>query len=242
MFTLQSIADAWQSFFHTPEPVVGIAVFRVVWGCLLLVNGLLLLKDARRFFGPAGWLTAPRHQRIFGRSRFSLFSLLPETDFSVWLVLATYFAAALLLTVGLFTRTASIMAFASLLSLHHRNPCVFHSGDSLMRLLTFLLIFSRAGDALSLDVYFTSGELGVDVVASPWVPRLMQLQVAIVYLRTVFWKLRGQRWWNGTAAYFPTQIESFSRCRLPRIFGSRLGIAAATYGSFGKKCNTGLFE
>ena len=67
----------------------------------------------------------------------------------------------------------------------------------------------------------------------------MQLQVAIVYLRTVFWKLRGQRWWNGTAAYFPTQIESFSRCRLPRIFGSRLGIAAATYGTLAVELSLG---
>ena len=50
-----------------------------------------------------------------------------------------------------------------------------------------------------------------------WPLRLMQILISIVYLRTVFWKLRGKMWWNGTAAWYPVWVDTY--LRNPRLAG-----------------------
>lgn len=246
MITIDQLIQAWNGFFHTPEPYDTVGAFRIVWGALLLASGILMAKDARRYYGPAGLISAGRYQRLYGKSRFSLFQILPESMFSVYFVFSLHLASCVLVVIGLWTRVSLIVCWVTLVSLHHRNPSVVHSGDTVLRLLTFLLIFSHAGDAYSVERSWLAPDPGHaqagradefrdesanDSHGSPWALRLMQLQVSVIYLRTVFWKLRGQRWWNGTAAYFPTQVESFSRIRLPAVLINRFWIALATYGT-----------
>ena len=115
-----------------------------------MVNGMLLVKGTSLFFGPSGLLPIDPDRRP-KRLSLTLFGLLPETQISPYLVLALHVIAALSLAVGFHTRTSAALAFFTLLSLFHRNPAVFQGGDSLMRALTFLLIFARAGQALSID-------------------------------------------------------------------------------------------
>lgn len=256
MIRYQHLADAWNHFFHTPETFDTIGMFRIVWGALLLISGLLMAKDARRYYCPGGVLAATRYERLYGKSRLSLFHVLPDSNVSVYLLLCVHLTSCVLVLVGLFTRISTIVCWATLVTLHHRNPCVVHSGDTVLRLLTFLLMFSHAGDAYSLDhLWRVRGpgtseggwSMAVDVPhglrgasenleipadkGSPWALRLMQIQVSIVYFRTVFWKLRGKRWRNGTAAYYPTQVTSFSRMRLPPVLINRFWIGLATYGT-----------
>ena len=84
MISLQQFCDGWNYFFHNPEPYTSLGMFRIVWGALLICNALLLWPVAIRYFGPAGILTASRHQQVFGKGRFSLFQLLPDTDNTVY--------------------------------------------------------------------------------------------------------------------------------------------------------------
>ena len=172
------------------------------------------------------------------RLRLTLFELLPETNTSPYLVLAVHLLAAFSLAIGFHTRTSAALAFISLLSLFHRNPAVFHGGDTLMRALTFLLIFSRAGQAFSVDhhlemltVQVQTGALGKSNRGSPWCERLMQLQVCLVYLNASFWKLRGELWRKGTAVYYTTQADSLSRLRLPECLQHAVLIRLATWST-----------
>jgi uncharacterized membrane protein YphA (DoxX/SURF4 family) len=220
-------ADLWQRFFHCPESAESLGLFRMVWGGLLVLNGSLLLRDGIRFFGPCGLVDWVHFTRAFGRSRFTLFYWLPKTKAAVRLVIWAHIVASFALALGIYSRLSAAIAFVTLVSVHHRNPSVFHSGDSVMRLLTLLLVFSHAGDAYSLDCTFQKQYAAP--VSSPWCLRLMQLQVCIVYLRAVWWKLQGRRWIDGTAAYYPTQLDIFRRARLPRILAQRGFIMVATY-------------
>jgi hypothetical protein len=234
MLTWNHVATAWNGFFHAPEPPTALALFRIAFGLLLIVNSLLLWKDLARYFGPRGLVSAEQFARAYGQSRFTLCNLLPHTMGTVTLLLAVHLVAACGLSLGLWTRASAVLAFVTLVSLHHRNPCVLHSGDTLQRLLLFLLVFSHAGDALSADVLLAGGSWS-DAVSptpsDPWCQRLMQLQVSIVYLRTAWWKLQGQTWINGTAAYYPAQLEAFARFPIPRLLLSRFFTAIATWGT-----------
>lgn len=142
--------------------------------------------------------------------------------------------SAVCLAVGLETRVSAVIAFMTLVSLHHRNPCVLHSGDSLHRLLLFLLILSHAGDALSVDAWMAA-DFPADALTGspvdPWCQRLMQLQVSIVYVRTVWWKLQGRTWLNGTAAYYLTQLDVFRRFPVPPVVLSRFFTALVTWST-----------
>jgi hypothetical protein len=60
MFTWPDVATAWNGFFHTPEPPTLLALFRIAFGLLLVVNAALLVKDVPRYHGPLGLLWAER--------------------------------------------------------------------------------------------------------------------------------------------------------------------------------------
>lgn len=231
---MPAIGDLWNGFFHHPEAATTIAVFRILLAALLIVDGLILAKDAKRFYGPRGIFSIDHHRAAIGKRRFSLFNYLPPRHSSTYLVFALHFLAATSLLVGFRSRTSAALVFATLISIHHRNPFVIHSGDCLLRILTFLLCFSHAGDALSLDyVLAHGGTEGIvrGVQGSPWCLRLMQLQISIVYLRSVSWKLQGTRWRDGTAAYYPPHVPNFTRLPLPRWASSLAVVRGATWGT-----------
>ncbi len=96
-------------------------------------------------------------------------------------------------------------------------------------MMSFFAMFSSAGNAFSVDAWLkgTSDFPTVD----PWPLRLMQLQISIVYLRTVYWKLRGATWWNGTAVWYPIWVDTYLRYRPPRWMLSLPMIRLATWGT-----------
>ena len=51
------VAAAWNRFFHRPEPVTGIALFRILWGGCLLANWALLAPDLFTWLGERGVLS-----------------------------------------------------------------------------------------------------------------------------------------------------------------------------------------
>jgi uncharacterized membrane protein YphA (DoxX/SURF4 family) len=229
-----TIADGWQAFFHAPESAAPVGVFRLLFGLMVAADTLLLFGDARRLLGPAGMLNAEHYRLKYGRSRFTLLAFLPQRDASVHAVLGLQLVAALCLAVGLWTRLSAVVTFLTLVSITNRNPAMTHGGDTVSRLMAFLLIFSHAGKALSVDALLAGAAGPVPVgegMYSPWCLRLMQIQVSIIYLRTVYWKLRGKKWRDGTAAYYPTQLVNYRRFELPRWALNGVAIRLATWGT-----------
>jgi hypothetical protein len=99
--------------------------------------------------------------------------------------------AALLSCLGLWTRVATVALLIGVTSLHHRAPDILHSGDTLMRVMLLYIALAPSGAAFSLDRLIglrkgTAPPLPPEV--SMWPQRMMQVQVAIVYLTTVWHK------------------------------------------------------
>jgi hypothetical protein len=140
-----------------PVPTAGAS--HLLFGLVMVANTLLLFGDARRLLGPDGMLGAGHHRQKYGRSRFTLYALLPQTAASVHAVLGVQFVAAVCLAAGLWTRLSAAVTFLTLVSYSNRNPAMTHGGDTVARLLAFLLIFSQAGKALSVDALL-AGEAG----------------------------------------------------------------------------------
>jgi Vitamin K-dependent gamma-carboxylase len=228
---LATLEQAWREFFFTPEPAVTVAVFRILFGVILVVHGLLLWPHASLWYGPLGFLPYKQYFQIYGRSRFSVFHFLPDSDLTAKVVLAVFIMAAASLSLGILTTVSACLTFLLLISIHNRNPAVLHGGDDVLRVMAFLLIFSSAGAELSVDRFASSGQPFVGEYTSPWALRLMQLQVSIIYLRAGLAKLGGASWLEGSAAYYPTQVQEYRRFPLPKVLARPFWIRLATWGT-----------
>lgn len=228
MISPDQIRDIWNAFFHAPESCAPQVLFRLLFGAILTLNAVLLLPLTADFFSANGIWPHAAWQNHQQRRRLSLLNWLPATTGSARLLLLVHLLACLGFLVGWQFRISAVIVFLTLVSIHHRNTFVLSSGDTLLRLFSFLAIFSAAGQAMAVDV---AGSRTTFPDVDPWPLRLMQILVSIVYLRTVFWKLRGRLWWQGTAAWYPLWVETYLRHRPPKGMLTTPWIRIATWGT-----------
>jgi len=228
---VQGALEAWSAFLHAREPATTIAAFRILFGLLLVANGLLFARQARLWIGESGVLPRAAFLEAFGRSRFTLLGYLPGADGWAQLVLALHLLAAVSLCVGFATRGSAAVAFLTLLSLQHRNPLVLYGADYVLRVMTFLLIFSRAGETWSVDHWLAARAGAPLEEASAWCTRLMQMQVSILYFKAAVAKLEGATWRDGTAVHYALEATAFRRARRPVFARTLAWSRLATWGT-----------
>jgi hypothetical protein len=195
------------------------AALRIAVGLLAIGWTLSLLPDARTFLSTSG----VQHD-------------LPQYDSGAWtvqlgspyLVLAVLLAAAGALVVGWHTRIVSVVVWVLLLVVQRRDPWVLNSGDLLLRELAFFVMLMPAGETWSLD----ARRRGVERLRAPWALRLVQLQVSALYLFSVWAKVRGTDWNDGTAVGLALQLEDLQRFTLPAALSTSLLVSSVlTYSS-----------
>jgi hypothetical protein len=137
------------------------------------------------------------------------------------------------LVVGYHTRLAAVVVFVGMLSFQRRDPYVFNSGDGLVRLIAFYLMLAPAGAALSIDRWRRARDRFWEFPArAPWALRLIQVQLSVVYLSTLWLKLQGTTWNNGTAVSYAQRITDLARFPLPPfVFHSATISNVATWGT-----------
>jgi hypothetical protein len=226
MISWHSVVSAWHQLFFVSSGNESLALFRMAFGFLMIMNSLLLLPDARFFFGEEGVLPLKVLRSFYKDSLFTLFRYLPDNPRTFYWVVGVQLAASAALTVGILTPLAAATMWVTSMSLCHRNPSICYGADNIFRIFSFLLIFAPAGRAFSVDSLVFHLHLGFT-----WVTRLMQIQVAIIYARTVGAKLKGKSWRGGTAVYYPTHIRNYARYGVPAIFDNLFILRIATWGT-----------
>jgi hypothetical protein len=204
---------AWRRFWFEPEPTSTLALFRIAIGALTFAWTLSFLPDLETFFSGHGIEPVAPRPDVDGF--WGVLNAFPDYEVAVALYVALLLAA-LCVTVGYHTRLASVIAFVGVLSLERRAPSVGSAGDGLLRILLFFLMFAPAGAALSVDRWRRARDRFWEFPdRAPWALRLIQIQVSVVYLSTVWLKLQGDPWKDGTAISFATRIEDLQRFALP---------------------------
>jgi hypothetical protein len=130
-----------------------------------------------------------------------------------------YFLSLLFAIMGLYTRGSIIVVMICLTSFHQRNIWLLSSSELLVRLVTLLMIFSPCGHLFSIDTLI-SRKKNLEPNKkdwAPWVLRLIQIQLSVVYLWTVWHKLKGETWFEGTAVYYATRLESMKNFSIPLL-------------------------
>ncbi len=211
----------WNEFWFQPISSIPLGMFRLVFGLLVLSYGLLLLPERFVWFGNRGVLPLTDSNAYNGIGAWvQHLDLLAFRGADHWLsaFFAVFLVAALCLTLGFWTRTSAVIVYLCINTLHSRNAVIHHSGDTVMLVMSAYLVFSSAGAACSLDRLwriFKGRENDEPPRIVPWAQRLMQLQVAIVYLGASLSKVGGEKWVNGTAAYYPLHLPESARFPTP---------------------------
>ncbi len=227
----QKILNKFDGWLFTGCHPLTCSLMRVAYASVLLIYLWLLGGELEYWFTDAGVLTSQTAQATMtGDYRSLLFQLpsdLPTVTICWWVM----FVQALLLLLGVLSRFQVACLFVWLVSFQHRNMLIFDGQDTLLRMLTFAMIFMPLDTAWSLGRWLrvrfyppaagrvaraTSGEgLGLP---SAWALRLVQLELTFLYLSTAWEKLQGQTWRDGTALFYVSRMEDlYGRFALPEL-------------------------
>jgi hypothetical protein len=217
--TLRSLVDAWNEFFFAPQPPTPISLFRILYGCMVIGTLILLRPDWLAWYGAHPWITLPTIRQLEPGMRLNLFTVIPQSDFWINTLFWVFLGSAVFLTLGFLTRLNTLIVFLCLTSVQQRNLYITHDGDTFLRVAGFFLIFAPAGAALSLDrlIRVWKGKEGADIQPrSPWAQRMIQFELALVYLMSFWWKSMGAAWVNGSALYYVIHLDEIRRFPIPQ--------------------------
>jgi hypothetical protein len=231
--SLRPLVSSWNAFFFAPQSPAPVALYRILYGLLVIADLVLLHGDWLTWFGADGLVSIDTMRKVSPGIRLNVFLILPQGDQWIQAFFWVFLVLALFLTVGFLSRFTSIAVFLCLMSIHQRNLFILNSGDTLLRVTGFFLMFAPAGAAISVDRLWRiwRGKEGVEVLPrSPWAQRMIQIQSALVYFSTFCWKMRGTKWIDGTALYYTTQLMEFQRFPMPSL-GNGLLLRLATWSA-----------
>lgn len=200
------IADRWLAFWFEPADPRPLAVVRILAAGI----GLLLLwsyaGDVQTWFGPGGLIdtgTAAAWRSPFG---FSLYDFATSAA-AVRILFGVTVLVFVLLLVGLGTPVVSLVAPILWASLLHRGPMLAGPADDCLAVLLWCLAVGRPGRALSVDRLLadrsgrppSSPSIRCRIAAG-----LLLVHATAIAAAAALAQLKGDVWWNGTAAWWLT--------------------------------------
>ncbi|HEY9724385.1 MAG TPA: HTTM domain-containing protein [Oscillatoriaceae cyanobacterium] len=239
MMRWAQLREAWEAFWFEPESALPIAVFRIAFGLLLMLEAAWLAPDLLTYFGPHALVSRATAQALMPGPRLNVLAWLPDTDASVIGFYSVYVCAIIGLTLGFRTRACAVLTYVGLTSLHHADSLIFNASDNLLRLDAFLLIFAPAGARLSLEA-LARGRTAAETLHAPWAQRLIQLQLCLMYLNAVGWKLDGQHWLDGTAVYYALQAAHYRGLPVPFVTTNLTSIQLLSWGTIALELALGI--
>jgi hypothetical protein len=204
LFAAPGIGGTWVRFWLTPTSSRPLAVVRIATALL----GLLLLwsyaGDLQTWFGPKGILpvgTVSAWRSPYGLSLFDM----AATPTAVWVLFAITAAVFGLLLVGLLTPIAAVAAAVLWASLLNRGPMLAGPADDCLAILLWCIAIGPAGEYFSVDRLLHE-RMGMAAPQPMWRARvalgLIKLHAAAITIGAVLSQLKGDAWWNGTAAWW----------------------------------------
>jgi uncharacterized membrane protein YphA (DoxX/SURF4 family) len=236
---MRRLSSGWQRFWFEPQPTSSLALLRIAIGAIALAWALSLVPDFGTFFSSHGVEPVPPTHQPPGI--WGVLDSFPAYGVALALF-GALIAGAISLMVGYRTRLASVVVFVAVMAFENRAPSIWNSGDSLLRIVCFFLMFAPAGESLSVDRWRRAKDHFWEFPARPpWALRLIQIQVSVVYLSAVWFKLHGPDWLHGTAVSYSMRLQDFQRFVLPGALShSVLVSTVATYLTIATELMVGI--
>jgi len=222
---MRQAAAAFDRWVREPVDPRPLAWFRAWFGVLCLANLWLLWPDMPMWLGNDGVLPPAVHRDLVSGTRLSIYMAIGYSDAAIPLLRCLGIVGGVGLALGIFPRCAACCMWLFAVSYAWRNMDILHSGDNLIRIGSFFLIFARSDGSLSVSravrrwLQSQRGEgAGAAAATVPaWPQRILQLQLCVLYAVTGAWKASGASWQEGTAVGTVLQLGEFQRFPLPEF-------------------------
>jgi hypothetical protein len=219
--SVRGVEVAWARFLRGGPSREVLALIRIGFASVVLANFLLVLPDVEAWWSEQGWFPLRMSLQLTDPHVWSLLQVLPATNAVLWTCYALAVTHAALLLIGLYSRINALAVFVWLISFQHRNFMVTDGEDTVMRLLSFFLVFTPLAERYSLDALLRKKR---PARARSWLPeprwgrRFLQLLPVLIVLSAGLEKLDGDVWWSGEALYYVTKLDDmFTASWLPRF-------------------------
>ncbi len=210
-----------ERFFFQPLRFRGLFVMRAAFGLIAVFYYLRLLPYVQVFFGPAGIGGNDTAQRWPGfpmpvMENLEHFALLGDvaSPSLVWLLYGLLLLAAVLFTLGLFTRVAGVLLVVLHAVFASRQPGLGGGWNKLYPVLVLYMTLAPSGAAWSLDAWRNrrrDSAYRPSSVFSPWPLRLLQVHVIAMYASAGWPRLVNYAWLHGETVLHAAADTRFGR-------------------------------
>jgi len=217
--TAAAFARGWQSFFHQPCDARVCAAIRIGYAAIVLMHLAVLYPDLDLWFTDNGVLPLEGALKIASPYSWSLLELWPSTSAVVHTCFWIAIAHSVCLLIGLLPRLNALALFVWIVSFQVRNDVINDGEDCLMRLMGFFMIWLPSGRCWSVNALVRSwwnrakeqeaGDRQQKYAAVGWPLRLLQIEMAAMFMSAALMKLAGADWLNGTALYYVSRLDDF---------------------------------
>jgi hypothetical protein len=226
---------AWNRFFftsRTDDTLAILGLFRIVFSLVMVFCYASRIPDLLYFFGEWGILSSDhRNSLSLSDYRWVLFGG-SAPDWAVHALHGLFLGSLVCLAVGLMTRTSAIIVYLLQISFLHRNMGVVFGVDMISTYFFLYLVFAQSGARFSLDSLIRRRQ-GLTEETHGWVShlswRLMQIQLCVIYAFSGWEKLKGTRWWDGSALWDVLSIGNMQRWDLSFVAHAPLLLALSVY-------------
>ncbi len=228
--SIKDLKHIWNKFFFEEKPAEGIAIFRILLGILTLFTffqDVLRLED---FWGPQAIQSVETGLKNYYFPTLNIFQYFKMSYTLLYSLIALQFISLLFFTLGLKTRFFSVLSFVLLVSFQQRNINMLSSADLLLRIMFLIMLFAPSANVLSIDSLLARKKgksLPKDV--APWAHRLIQIQIAVVYISTILAKAKGETWLDGSAVYYSTRLVDLTRFPVPFLLDWKWFLMISTW-------------
>jgi len=207
----RDVASGWNRFWFRPSAPHTLCLIRILTGWSLFYSLTVYAFHLTEFLGPDGWLPG-----AFARSQS-----LPELAWSylwltdspavLWALHIAAMIAVAMYTVGLFSRTTSVLAFLIAVSYAYRLNMATFGFDQIVTMLSMYVMLGPCGRVYSVDCWLrrrrdkslppAQPSAAQPSVAANLAIRLLQVHMCVMYLFSGLTKMRGFAWWDGSAVW-----------------------------------------
>ncbi|MEG3439573.1 hypothetical protein V0288_20765 [Pannus brasiliensis CCIBt3594] len=117
---------------------------------------------------------------------------------------------AFLLLIGYKTRFATIVTWAMITSLHHRNPILIFAADEVLRAILFWSMFLPLGATYSVESALNTNPNPLPKRILSGATFAFMVQICFIYIWSAAFKTKSETWWpDGTAVYYALSYDQY---------------------------------
>jgi hypothetical protein len=225
-------ANSWNRFWFDSRSDEGLAVvgfYRICFALVMLFAYVSRIPDLTFFYSNQGILPATFRVTV-DMFRYRVTPLDYVNSLFVLQLLHSVFLLTLVsLALGFCTRASAILAYVLHMVFLNRNMAVQFGVDTIGTFFFLYCCFAQAGARYSVDAWLRPAARRSQTLIGHVAWRLMQLQVCIIYGYSGLDKLKGTRWWDGSAFWDVLSAGGLQRFDMSFVAHAPIVIATVVY-------------